>query len=436
MKATIEKNLSTVSLNSDIIEPKKTLLTSKSPTNTRKGRTARGKRRERNKTKSVEDTKEEEEDKIYDSLKNINAFSQVSRYHTETIDSYSKDIDLKDVNIFVGEKELLTDANLKLYQGVHYGLIGQNGIGKSTLLKAIGYKLIIGFPDQVQTHYVEQLENVNLEKNVIDIILESDKKAERIKKEYKLLQEAVEGGNTKSIVQAVLQIKYDRLCSALEEQEKVFKRRSRERAKEAREKYFVIEKQVNEAKSNLTKKYSHDEEQKIVLEGTDMLNELYIELDLIDADALYAKASKILSGLGFSEEWQKGPMKNLSGGWRIRASLAQALFLEPYILLLDEPTNHLDFPAIIWLEDYLKSLTETTLVIVSHDRAFLNQVVDEIIVFKNKTLRYFSGNYDTYEQTYEEEQLHKQRQKETIEKKKQALQQNIQKNLQMAKKKW
>jgi len=434
MKATIEKNLSTVSLNSDIIEPKKTLLTSKSPTNTRKGRTARGKRRERNKTKSVEDTKEEEEDKIYDSLKNINAFSQVSRYHTETIDSYSKDIDLKDVNIFVGEKELLTDANLKLYQGVHYGLIGQNGIGKSTLLKAIGYKLIIGFPDQVQTHYVEQLENVNLEKNVIDIILESDKKAERIKKEYKLLQEAVEGGNTKSIVQAVLQIKYDRLCSALEEQEKVFKRRSRERAKEAREKYFVIEKQVNEAKSNLTKKYSHDEEQKIVLEGTDMLNELYIELDLIDADALYAKASKILSGLGFSEEWQKGPMKNLSGGWRIRASLAQALFLEPYILLLDEPTNHLDFPAIIWLEDYLKSLTETTLVIVSHDRAFLNQVVDEIIVFKNKTLRYFSGNYDTYEQTYEEEQLHKQRQKETIEKKKQALQQNIQKNLQMAKK--
>jgi len=82
----------------------------------------------------------------------------------------------------------------------------------------------------------------------------------------------------------------------------------------------------------------------------------------------------------------------------------------------------------------LKSLTETTLVIVSHDRAFLNQVVDEIIVFKNKTLRYFSGNYDTYELAYEEEQLHKQRQKETIEKKKQALQQNIQKNLQMAKK--
>jgi len=184
----------------------------------------------------------------------------------------------------------------------------------------------------------------------------------------------------------------------------------------------------------LTKKYSHDEEQELVLEATEMLNELYIELDMIDADAQYTKASKILSGLGFSEEWQKGPMKNLSGGWRIRASLAQALFLKPYILLLDEPTNHLDFPAIIWLESYLKSLTETTLVIVSHDRAFLNQVVDEIIVFKNKKLRYFSGNYDTYELAYKEEQLHKQRQKEAIDKKKQTLQQNIQKNLQMAKK--
>jgi len=436
--ATIEKNLSAMSLNSDISEPKKTLLTSSSPTNMRKSKLAsknKGKRRNRNKTKSVEEEKDDNnEDKEYDTLKNINAFSQVSRYHSETIDSYAKDIDLKDLNIIVGDRELLVDANLKLFQGVHYGLIGQNGIGKSTLLKAIGYKLIIGFPEQVQTHYVEQLENVNLDKAVIDIILESDKKAERIKKEHKILQSAVEGGNTKAIVEAVLQIKYDRLCNALEEQEKVFKRRSRERAKEAKARYFEIEAQVNEAKSNLTKKYSHDEEQELVLEATDMINELYIELDMIDADALYAKASKILSGLGFSEEWQKGPMKNLSGGWRIRASLAQALFLEPFILLLDEPTNHLDFPAIIWLEGYLKSLTETTLVIVSHDRAFLNQVVDEIIVFKNKTLRYFSGNYDIYEQAYEEEQLHKQRQKEAIEKKKQSLQQNIQKNLQMAKK--
>ncbi|ORX75648.1 P-loop containing nucleoside triphosphate hydrolase protein [Anaeromyces robustus] len=416
-------------------ESKNTLLTSKSPSPTSKKSKlkSKGKRRTRNKTKSSEDDKEDNSEE-YDSLKNINAFSQVSRYHTETIDSYAKDIDLKDLNIFVGERELLSNANLKLYQGVHYGLIGQNGIGKSTLLKAIGYKLIIGFPDQVQTHYVEQLENVNLDKPVIDIILESDKKAERIKREHKLLQAAVEGSDTKEIIKTLLQIKYDRLCNALEEQEKIFKRRSRERAKEARAKYFVIEEQVNEAKNNMTKKYSHDEEQELVLEATEMLNDLYIELDMIDADALYAKASKILSGLGFSEEWQKGPMKNLSGGWRIRASLAQALFLEPFILLLDEPTNHLDFPAIIWLENYLKSLTETTLVIVSHDRAFLNQVVNEIIVFKNKTLRYFSGNYDIYEQTYEEEQLHKQRQKEGIEKKKQLLEKNIQKNLQMAKK--
>jgi len=121
-----------MSLNSDIItsEPKKTLLMSKSPTSPKRG--AKGKRRIRTKTKSVEEEREKE-DPEYDSLKNINAFSQVSRYHSETIDSFSKDIDLKDVNILVGDRELLVDTNLRLFQGVHYGLIGQNGIGKSSM---------------------------------------------------------------------------------------------------------------------------------------------------------------------------------------------------------------------------------------------------------------------------------------------------------------
>eukprot|EP00833_Pecoramyces_ruminatium_P003897 jgi/Orpsp1_1/1177929/evm.model.c7180000063379.1 len=126
--ATLEKNLSSMSLNSSSPEPKKKLLVSKSPTSPK--RAAKGKRKGRTKTKSVED-KEEKEDFEYDSLKNINAFSQVSRYHSETIDSFSKDIDLKDVNILVGDRELLVDTNLRLFQGVHYGLIGQNGIGKS-----------------------------------------------------------------------------------------------------------------------------------------------------------------------------------------------------------------------------------------------------------------------------------------------------------------
>lgn len=105
-----------------------------------------------------------------------------------------------------------------------------------------------------------------------------------------------------------------------------------------------------------------------------------------------------------------------------------------YNYWLINSANHLDFPAIIWLENYLKSLTETTLVIVSHDRAFLNQVVEEIIVYKNKSLRYFKGNYDIYEQAYEEEKLHKLRQKEEIDRKKQNLEKNIQKNIQMARK--
>lgn len=99
-------------------------------------------RKARTRIKSPNSDKEnnDNENNEYNSLKCINAFSQVSRYHTETIDSYAKDIDLKDLNIFVGERELLTDANLKLYQGVHYGLIGQNGIGKSSKI-LLSYKL-------------------------------------------------------------------------------------------------------------------------------------------------------------------------------------------------------------------------------------------------------------------------------------------------------
>jgi ATP-binding cassette subfamily F protein 3 len=102
--------------------------------------------------------------------------------------------------------------------------------------------------------------------------------------------------------------------------------------------------------------------------------------DRIGKIQLRLEAIHILTGLGFKMHELKVPSKKFSGGWRMRIAIAKVIFSEPEILLLDEPTNHLDLVALIWLEQYVKNL-DITVVIVSHARDFLNQVVDEIIEF-------------------------------------------------------
>ncbi|EEF35150.1 ATP-dependent transporter, putative [Ricinus communis] len=108
------------------------------------------------------------------------------------------------------------------------------------------------------------------------------------------------------------------------------------------------------------------------------LSELYEKLQIFGSDAAEAQASKILAWLGFNKEMQCRATRLFSGGWRMRISLARALFLQPTLLLLDEPTNHLDLRAVFWLEEYLRRWKKTLLV-VSHDRDFLNTVCKEII---------------------------------------------------------
>ncbi len=133
--------------------------------------------------------------------------------------------------------------------------------------------------------------------------------------------------------------------------------------------------------------------------------EVHNRLVDIEADRAPARAARILAGLGFNEEAQQRTCTEFSGGWRMRVALAAALFARPDFLLLDEPTNHLDLEAALWLEQYLQGWNGTLLVI-SHDRRFLNAIVDGIIHLSNYKLTRYQGNYDRYERTRRERLEH------------------------------
>ncbi|XP_043938216.1 ATP-binding cassette sub-family F member 1 [Protopterus annectens] len=146
------------------------------------------------------------------------------------------------------------------------------------------------------------------------------------------------------------------------------------------------------------------------------LEKVYEELRAIGAEAAEAKARRILAGLGFTPEMQIRPTKKFSGGWRMRVSLARALFMEPTLLMLDEPTNHLDLNAVIWLNNYLQGWKKT-LLIVSHDQSFLDDVCTDIVHLDNQKLYYYRGNYMTFKKMYQQKQKELQKQYEKQEKK-------------------
>ena len=132
------------------------------------------------------------------------------------------------------------------------------------------------------------------------------------------------------------------------------------------------------------------------------IGEIHERLAAIDAHTAPARAAAILSGLGFSTDAQDRPMSSFSGGWRMRVALAAVLFRRPDLLLLDEPTNHLDLEATLWLQDHLAQWPGT-LIIISHDRELLNEVVQRIVHFEaGGKLTAYGGNYDQFEQTRRE----------------------------------
>ncbi|WP_419224943.1 ATP-binding cassette domain-containing protein [Acinetobacter sp. A2] len=133
----------------------------------------------------------------------------------------------------------------------------------------------------------------------------------------------------------------------------------------------------------------------------DRLAHLHGRFDEIHGYTAPAKAAQLMAGLGFMEHQNNLPVSSFSGGWRMRLNLARTLMSRSELLLLDEPTNHLDLDAILWLEDWLKAYSGT-LVLISHDRDFLDAITDHILHIENGELTLYTGNYSTFETTRSE----------------------------------
>lgn len=158
-------------------------------------------------------------------------------------------------------------------------------------------------------------------------------------------------------------------------------------AMEAFERANIVHSEIEK----ILEKLEHDHSEEIL----NKLHKLQTEYDSLDGYQLQSKAESILEGLGFTTEDLKRPLKEFSGGWRMRVMLAKTLLQKPHLLLLDEPTNHLDLPSIQWLENYLHDY-EGAVIIVSHDRYFLDKIVNKIAELEYEKLTIYTGNYSDY----------------------------------------
>ncbi|KAG6686065.1 hypothetical protein I3843_11G000600 [Carya illinoinensis] len=269
-------------------------------------------------------------------------------------DANVKDITIDNFSVSARGKELLKNTSVKISHGKRYGLVGPNGMGKSTLLKLLAWRKI-PVPKNIDVLLVEQ-EVVGDDRSALEAVVSANEELVKLRNEVALLQ------NSSSVVEG-----------------------------------------------------ENDDDGGNGDDAGEKLAELYEKLQILGSDAAEAQASKILAGLGFTKEMQVRPTRSFSGGWRMRISLARALFVQPTLLLLDEPTNHLDLRAVLWLEEYL-CRWKKTLVVVSHDRDFLNTVCNEIIHLHDLKLHLYRGNFDEFESGYEQRRKEMNKRFETYEK--------------------
>jgi ATP-binding cassette, subfamily F, member 3 len=243
-----------------------------------------------------------------------------------------------------GARAILEDATWHIQPGEHIGLIGYNGTGKSTLLK-----LLAG-------EYTPTKGTVERSRNTSIGYLHQD-----------LLS-----FDTNDSILKVAMGAFDKVL-ALEKE---------------------LEDLVHEMEAE--EKAGKPQSEQLLLNYTDKLH----EMDLMDGYNIHHKTEEVLQGLGFSNAHLLRPYREFSGGWRMRVLLAKMILQKPDLLLLDEPTNHLDLPSIEWLEKYLKNY-QGSVVIVSHDKFFLDRMVDKIVELYQQDLHFYNGNYSFYEKEKE-----------------------------------
>lgn len=168
-------------------------------------------------------------------------------------------------------------------------------------------------------------------------------------------------------------------------------------------------------------------------QALDVLSQDQALLGTMNAEGADAKARSLLRGLGFKNSTLDSPFISLSGGWRTRCDLACALFQDLDILLLDECTNFLDLPAVIWLENYIKTLTTTTVVVITHDRAFADAVGDELLILRDQKLEHFKGTVSTYERERYRKTRYLTKMKDAQDRKVQHMEDSIRANINAAK---
>lgn len=244
-------------------------------------------------------------------------------------------IGFQNVTFEFGARTIVADATWHIQPGDRIGLVGYNGTGKSTLLK-----VLVG-------EYTPSKGTVEKSKETTIGYLHQD---------------LLSFDTHDSITEVALG---------------------------AFERVRQLEKEIEQLGIELEK---NPEDEALLLKYTDSLH----EMDVLDGYNIHHKAEEVLHGLGFSNEDLQKPYQQFSGGWRMRVLLAKMILQQPDVLLLDEPTNHLDLPSIEWLEKYLVHY-KGSVVIVSHDKFFLNRMVNKIVELYQQQLHIYSGNYEFYE---------------------------------------
>ena len=260
--------------------------------------------------------------------------------------TYTSDsISINNFSLSVSGKSLFQDSPLIVSPGNIYGLIGKNGCGKSSLLKQLSLTNLFA-DNKIRVLYVEQELDIS-DKNPVDIIFSSNSKLAYITEQIDMIEKEIK----------FLQDK----------EEPIY------------EDDLLLE--------NLMNKYQEFQNQIIGF----------------NKEAEISKIKSILYGLGFTHESMEQSSSIFSGGWRMRISLARALYIEPDLLLLDEPTNHLDLEAIIWLSNYMESWKGVA-IIVSHNIGFLNETCSQIMNIENLKLVTYRGNYTMFKKSLEQKQ--------------------------------